>query len=89
MDFYDKVGAYFDRLTAARENELRLPEINALIGEAKALTLLADQMRDRHLERIRTGDCQSVTAQTYSDMFVSLRHIKNHAVNYVEAYAGI
>lgn len=89
MAFYDKVGAYFDRLTEARENELRTPEINALIQEATPLTRLADQMRDRHLERIRTGACQSVTAQTYSDMFVSLRHIKNHTINYVEAYAGI
>ncbi|MGM0633492.1 MAG: Na/Pi cotransporter family protein [Pseudomonadota bacterium] len=89
MAFYDKVGEYFDRLTKARENESRLPEINALIEDAKPLTRMADQMRDRHLERIRTGECQSVTAQTYSDMFVSLRHIKNHAVNYVEAYAGI
>ncbi|MEX1197629.1 MAG: Na/Pi cotransporter family protein [Pseudohongiellaceae bacterium] len=89
MDFYGKVEEYFNRLTAARENELRTPEINALIEDATPLTRLADQMRDRHLERIRTGACQSVTAQTYSDMFVSLRHIKNHAINYVEAYAGI
>jgi phosphate:Na+ symporter len=89
MEFYDRVGNYFDRLTAARENELRTPEIRGLIQDGTPLTRLADQMRDRHLERIRTGACQSVTAQTYSDMFVSLRHIKNHAINYVEAYAGI
>ncbi len=89
MAFYDRVGEYFDRLTTAREQESGLAQINALIEDARPLTRMADQMRDRHLERIRTGDCQSVTAQTYSDMFVSLRHIKNHAVNYVEAYAGI
>lgn len=89
MEFFDTVGAYFHRLTEAREQGANLHEIKALIEEVKELTRLADRMRDRHLERIQTGSCQSVTAQTYSDMFVSLRHIKNHTVNYIEAWSGI
>ncbi len=89
MGYFDEVSAYFDRLTAARHRGATVPEIKAMIGDARRLNDLADNMRDRHLDRIQRGDCHTVTAQTYSDMFVSLRHIKNHAVNYIEAYAGL
>jgi len=89
MGYFDEVSAYFDRLTTARRRGAAVPVVKGMIGEARRLNDLADNMRDRHLDRIQRGDCHTVTAQTYSDMFVSLRHIKNHAVNYIEAYAGL
>jgi len=89
MGYFDKINDYFDRLTAARRRGARVPEVRILIDEEQSLNELADSMRDRHLDRIQSGNCHTVTAQTYSDMFVSLRHIKSHAVNYIEAYAGL
>ena len=89
MEFFDRVAAYFERLTTARTRGAGIPEVKRAIREVEELTRLADRMRDRHLERIQSGSCQSVTAQTYSDMFVSLRHIKNHSVNYIEAWSGL
>lgn len=89
MEFFDRVAAYFEQLTTARTRGVGIPEVKGAIREVEELTRLADRMRDRHLERIQSGSCQSVTAQTYSDMFVSLRHIKNHSVNYIEAWSGL
>lgn len=88
MEFYDRIRDYFDRLTEARHHERRRESVRELMDESSALTELANRMRDRHMERISSGACQSVLAQTYSDMFVALRHIKNHSLNCIEAWAG-
>jgi len=89
LAFFDEVSAYFDRLMAARNRRVDVKEIKLLIKESRALKKSAKEKRSRHLDRLRAGNCQPMTAQTFSDMFMSLQHIKNHSVNYVEAYAGI
>jgi len=45
----------------------------------------ADDMRDKHVDRISKGLYQPVSALTYSDMVVSLRKIRAHAINVAEA----
>jgi phosphate:Na+ symporter len=89
LSFFDHVDAYFDRLTDARKRQASPEEIKLLIRESRSLKKLGKEMRERHLDRLRGGSCQAVTAQTFSDMFMSLQHIKNHTINYVEAYAGL
>lgn len=89
LDFFDEVSAYFDRLMDARHRHADIDEIKLLIRESKRLKKSAKEKRNRHLDRLRAGACQTMTAQTFSDMFMSLQHIKNHTVNYVEAFAGI
>lgn len=89
MEFFDKVTGYFDRITAARKRNAEVTEVKMLIKEGRQVRKSAKEKRQRHLDRLRAGDCQAMTAQTFSDMFMSLQHIKNHTVNYVEAYAGI
>jgi len=89
LTFFDHVDAYFDRMTAARHRQASAEEIKVLIADSKHIKKLAKDMRERHLDRLRAGNCQALTAQTFSDMFMSLRHIKNHTINYVEAYAGL
>jgi phosphate:Na+ symporter len=89
LAFFDEVATYFDQLTKARERDADRAEFKALITESKKIKKLGKDMRERHLDRLRAGACQAVTAQTYSDMFMSLQHIKNHTVNYVEAHAGL
>ena len=56
---------------------------------AKSIKKLGKQMRDRHLDRLREGHYQAATAQMFSDMFMALQRVKNHSVNYIEAYAGL
>ncbi|MEX2333382.1 MAG: Na/Pi symporter, partial [Pseudohongiella sp.] len=89
LTFFDEVAAYFDRLTRARERDASKAEFKSLIADSKQIKKLGKDMRERHLDRLRAGQCQVMTAQTYSDMFMSLQHIKNHTVNYVEAHTGL
>ncbi|MDP2285822.1 MAG: Na/Pi cotransporter family protein [Pseudohongiella sp.] len=89
LEFFDEVTGYFDRITAARKRNAEVTEVKILIKEGRQVRKSAKEKRQRHLDRLRAGDCQAMTAQTFSDMFMSLQHIKNHTVNYVEAYAGI
>lgn len=86
--FYNEVDTFVGRVAAARKKRADSTRITSLLEEAKRLNQLANAMRDRHLERLKNGTCQSLPAQTYSDMFVSLRHIKNHAVNILETYSN-
>jgi phosphate:Na+ symporter len=89
LEFFDEVTGYFDRIMAARKRNAEVTEVKLLIKEGRQVRKSAKEKRQRHLDRLRAGDCQAMTAQTFSDMFMSLQHIKNHTVNYVEAYAGI
>ncbi|MDP2141845.1 MAG: Na/Pi cotransporter family protein [Gammaproteobacteria bacterium] len=87
-EFYNEVDTFVGRVAGARKKRADSTRITGLLEEGKRLNKLANAMRDRHLERLKTGTCMSIPAQTYSDMFVSLRHIKNHAVNILETYAN-
>ena len=89
LDFFDEVTTYFDQMAEARKRNADVNEVKALIKTGRQLRRSAKEKRKRHLDRLRSGNCQAVTAQTFSDMFMSLQHIKNHTVNYLEAYAGI
>ena len=89
LDFFDEVTTYFDQMAEARKHNADVDEVKALIKTGRQLRRSAKEKRKRHLDRLRSGNCQAVTAQTFSDMFMSLQHIKNHTVNYLEAYAGI
>ena len=89
MVFFNEVEAFFNCLMDARQRDAESQEITSLIKESKSIKKLGKDMRDRHLDRLRAGAYPAVTAQTFSDMFMSLQHIKNHSVNYVEAYAGL
>ncbi len=86
--FYNEVDTFVGRVAGARRKRADSTRITGLLEEAKRLNKLANTMRDRHLQRLKNGTCQSLPAQTYSDMFVSLRHIKNHAVNILETYSN-
>jgi phosphate:Na+ symporter len=88
MQFYDEVDTFVGRVAAARKKRADSTRITSLMDEAKRINKLANRMRDRHLERLKNGSCLSIPAQTYSDMFVALRHIKNHAVNILETYSN-
>lgn len=89
LAFFNEVEAYFIRLTRARMHGENVMQVRELLKEAKAIKKLAKTMRSRHLDRLREGSCQPVTAQTYSDMFMTLQRIKNHSINYIEAYVGL
>jgi phosphate:Na+ symporter len=86
--FFTEVDSFVGRVCMARKKRADSTRISSLMEESKRLNKLANNMRDQHMERLKGGTCQSLAAQAYSDMFVSLRHIKNHALNILETYAN-
>ena len=86
--FFDEVDSFVGRVCGARKKRADSTRISTLMEESKRLNKMANNMRDEHMERLKAGTCQSLAAQSYSDMFVSLRHIKNHALNILETYAN-
>lgn len=89
MVFFNEVEAYFKSLSDARAEELDTDEIKARLKGSKNIKKLGKDMRNRHLDRLREGQYKAATAQMFSDMFMALQRVKNHSVNYIEAYAGI
>lgn len=89
LSFYDDVNTYFDRVVEARRKHAGMPRVEVLLQESRKLNKVARKMREQHMERIKQGACHSIPAQTFSDMFVTLKHIKSHSLNFLQAYAGI
>jgi len=54
----------------------------------RAITSLANSVRDKHLEMVRHKEYPPLFALTFSDIMVALRRIKNHTMNLAEAVAG-
>jgi phosphate:Na+ symporter len=83
-EFYDEVWRFFDTCTQGiydiEQHDLTLCE-----RKSEKLRVWADDMRDKHVDRISKGLYQPVSALTYSDMVVSLRKIRAHALNVAEA----
>ncbi|MCB0325773.1 MAG: Na/Pi cotransporter family protein, partial [Bdellovibrionales bacterium] len=52
---------------------------------AGSLTEYGDELRERHLERMREGSCKPLPALVFSDLVIAMRRMKNHSVNLFEA----
>jgi len=89
MSFYDEVTRFFDNVVDARRKRVGIVKVEVLLSDSRKLNKVAKRLRDQHMERLKAGTCQSIPAQTYSDMFVTLKHIKNHTLNFLQTYAGI
>lgn len=84
--FYNEVDTFVGKVCMARKRRADSTRVQALMEESKRLNKMANDMRDLHMDRLKDGTCQPIAAQSYSDMFVSLRHIKNHGLNILETY---
>lgn len=60
-------------------------DLKSLYARSEELRKIADDMRDRHIDRISKGEYKPLTALTYSDMVVALRKIRAHSMNVAEA----
>jgi phosphate:Na+ symporter len=89
LSFYDDVTRFFDNVMDARRKRVGIVRVEVLLSDSRKLNKVAKRLRDQHMERLKSGTCLSIPAQTYSDMFVTIKHIKNHTLNFLQTYAGI
>lgn len=60
-------------------------DLDEVSRRSEQLRIWADDMRDKHIERVSKGEYEPLSALTYSDMVVALRKIRAHAMNIAEA----
>jgi phosphate:Na+ symporter len=83
-EFMDRVWTFFQSSVQGLYGKSS-ENLSEVIKQSEELRIWADNMRDRHLERVSKGEYEPLTALTYSDMVVALRKIRAHAFNVAEA----
>ncbi len=56
-------------------------DMDLVTRKSEELRIWANDMRDRHLDRVSKGEYEPISALTYSDMVVALRKIRAHGLN--------
>ena len=82
--YFDEIKAYFMLIAAEKDNLRDADGVKKLLDLSLLLNDKSSNMRNRHLERLRDGKCNLISAQTFGDMVISLRRIRNHCVNILE-----
>jgi phosphate:Na+ symporter len=82
--FFDRVAEFYHEVQAQTLRDLGPDDLH-LAEQARAIKRHADEVRDRHLERMKDGICKPLAALIFSDMIVALRRINNHSLNLLEA----
>jgi phosphate:Na+ symporter len=52
------------------------------------LAEVANDLRDSHLHRLATQECQPTAGIFFNDMLMAMRRIRNHSYNIAEAFLG-
>jgi phosphate:Na+ symporter len=87
-EFFTKIHEFFD-LTVKGLVDVDSHDLEIVNKRSEELRLWADDMRDKHLERITRGGFDPITALTFSDMVVALRKIRAHSMNLAEAVTNL
>lgn len=82
--FMDEIWSFFQLCASGFLNDQR-HDLLSIFKKSEELRVWADDMRDRHLERVAKGEYEPLSALTYSDMVVALRKIRAHSMNIAEA----
>lgn len=84
----DFLRAASDFVVENHEASMDNEKVRELIRQSDAIGVTADRIRDAHLARVHEGRCEALAGMVFSDMIVSLRRIKNHTVNMIDARVG-
>ena len=87
-NFMEEVWSFFQICSEGIYNIDRMDQ-QEIFKKSEELRVWADDIRDKHLDRVSKGDYEPLSALTYSDMVVALRKIRAHALNVAEAVALI
>jgi phosphate:Na+ symporter len=79
-DFMIRVWEFFQLSTIGLFN-IGAHNLDDVYTKSEELRVWADDIRDRHLDRVSKGEYEPLSALTYSDMVVALRKIRAHAMN--------
>ncbi len=87
-DFMIQVWEFF-QLSTVGIFDLNSHNLDEVYRKSEELRIWADDIRDRHLDRVSKGEYEPLSALTYSDMVVALRKVRAHAMNVAVAIETI
>ncbi len=88
---WEDIYAYFNSVYSfySKASKSISPQSQSVLKELKQEAMLlksdADKMKGNHLARMKNGSCNPIPAIVFSDIAVSMRRVKNHSVNLIEA----
>lgn len=85
FDFYEKVRNFYDTVMVGIQAHEPI-DLSIITRKSEELRQEAEDLRNHHIERVKRGDFDPLTALTYSDMVVALRKIRSHTQNAAEAH---
>lgn len=83
-NFMNKIWEFFEVSVQGLFNPA-YHDYQEIFKRSEELRIWADDIRDRHLDRVSKGEYSPLSALTYSDMVVALRKIRAHSLNAAEA----
>lgn len=84
FEFFDDVHKFFNSTVRVIE-DINLYDKTVSERKSEKLRLIANSMRDKHVDRVTSGEFNPLTALTYSDMVVAVRKIRAHSLNISQA----
>ncbi len=88
FSLFEKVKDYFNETTGQFVNN-EPADMSVAKRKSAQLRDEANDIRDRHLQRVGQGEYPALSAITYSDMIVALRKIRSHSENIAMAHSYI
>ena len=86
MRFMEAVWKFYEMCSLNVLDSKDKIDMEEIFKHSESLRTWADDIRDKHLERIGKGEYDALSALTYSDMVVALRKIRAHAMNLAQAF---
>jgi phosphate:Na+ symporter len=88
INFMEEVWNFVNLMSQGLyEGGVHDPKIRERASEK--LRIWADDLRDKHIDRVSKGEYDPLSALTYSDMVVALRKVRAHAMNVSQAIDGL
>lgn len=87
-EYLEEVWKFFDLTTSGIYQE-NAHDLDLCTRKSETLHTWANDMRDKHLDRVSKGEYKPLTALTYSDMVVAMRKIRAHALNVAQSVDSI
>lgn len=86
FNFFTAVKEYYQSISNTIVNG-KIIDVSFVNRKSEELRIEANNLRDRHMERVGKGLYPALSAVTFSDLIVSLRKIRSHTESLAEAYA--
>ena len=82
--FFDNVHNFYKTVCNSLLDR-QIHDASVIDRKSEELRVLAESIREKHIERVSKGTYGPLTALTYSDMVVALRKIRSHTHNISQA----